>query len=81
MLIFLSFMKIIFSTIFRYSFRDHSAIITENIALRHQIMVLKRTVKRPKLKKHDRIFWVLLLKLWNNWKSALFIVQPETVIK
>jgi len=61
--------------------RDQSTIIAENIALRHQISVLKRTVKRPKIKKHDRIFWVLLSKLWNGWKKSLLIVQPETVIK
>ena len=73
----LSFLKIILSLIFR----DHSVIIAENIALRHQLMVLKRTIKRPKIRKRDRIFWVLLSKIWNSWKKSLFIIKPETVIK
>ena len=73
----LDLLKIIVSVISR----DQSTIIAENIALRHQISVLKRTVKRPKIKEYDRIFWVLLLKLWNGWKKSLLIVQPVTVIK
>ena len=39
------------------------------------------TYKRPKLRPRDRIFWVLLSRLWSNWRSALAIVQPETVIR
>ena len=31
----------------------------ENLALRHQIGVLQRSVKRPKLTSTDRILWVL----------------------
>jgi len=73
----INFIKIILSVIIG----NHSAIITENMALRHQISVLKRTAKKPKIKMHDRLFWILLSKLWNNWNNALFIVKPETVIK
>jgi len=43
--------------------------------------VYRHIVKRPKLRMRDRIFWVLLSRLWPNWRSALAIVQPETVIK
>ena len=53
----------------------------ENLALRQQVAVFKRSVKRPKLQTRDRIFWVWLSRLWPNWQSALAIVQPETVIK
>ena len=42
---------------------------------------VKHSVKRPKLRPRDRVFWVLLSRLWPNWRSALAIVQPETVIK
>ncbi len=30
----------------------------ENLALRQQLIVLKRTQNRPKLKERDRLFWV-----------------------
>jgi putative transposase len=53
----------------------------ENLALRQQVAVFKQSVKRPKLRPRDRVFWVLLSRLWSNWQSALAIVQPETVIK
>jgi hypothetical protein len=54
---------------------------TENFALRHQLNVLKRSVKqRPKLTPADRLLWVVLSRVWGDWRSALAIVQPETVI-
>jgi len=53
----------------------------ENLALRQQVVVYKHTIKRPKLRTRDRIFWVWLSRLWPNWRSALAIVQPETVIR
>ena len=53
----------------------------ENVALRQQLAVCKQSVKRPKLRSRDRVFWVWLSRLWPNWRSALAIVQPDTVIK
>jgi putative transposase len=53
----------------------------ENMALRHQINVLQRSVrKRPKLTSHDRFFRVCLSRIWHNWQSTLIIVKPETVV-
>ena len=57
------------------------SLAAENLALRQQVAVYKHTVKRPKLRTRDRVFWVWLSRLWSNWRSALAIVQPETVIK
>jgi len=51
------------------------------MALRHQIGVLQRSVrKRPKLSSGDRFFWVYLSRIWSGWRSALLIVKPETVV-
>jgi transposase InsO family protein len=53
----------------------------ENLALRQQLAVLRRSApKRLKLIPADRIFWVWLRCLWADWKSALMIVQAETVV-
>jgi putative transposase len=57
-----------------------SRLAIENLALRQQLAVCKHSVTRPKLRPRDRIFWVWLSRLWSNWRSALVIVQPETVI-
>jgi putative transposase len=53
----------------------------EILALRQQLAVLNRSTKRPQLRRRDRFFWVLLSKLWRNWREVLIIVKPETVIK
>jgi putative transposase len=53
----------------------------ENLALRHQLGVLRRSApKRLKLRPADRILWVWLRRVWTDWKSALLIVKPATVI-
>jgi putative transposase len=57
------------------------SLAAEILALRQQVPVYKHTVKRPKLRRRDRIFWVWLSRLWPKWRSALAIVQPQTVVK
>ena len=61
--------------------RTHRALVLENLALRHQLAVLQRTAPRPRLRTSDRLFWVLLSRLWRGWADAVSIVQPETVIR
>ena len=62
-------------------FRSRAALELENMALRHQIGVLKRSArKRPKLTAADRLFWVFLSRVWCDWRSALDIVKPATAI-
>src|SRR5882724_6611116 len=56
-------------------------LVTENLALRHQLLVLHRSTNRPRLRSRDRLFWIALSQLWQNWRSILVIVKPETVIK
>src|SRR6516164_7907570 len=68
-------------TLLRSAFRSRAAVEIENLALRHQVNVLKRSVKhRPKLTPADRLLWLILSRVWSDWRSALAIVQPETVI-
>ena len=54
----------------------------EILALRHQLAVLQRqTPKRPRLGHADRWLWVLLSRVWWNWRSALQLVRPDTVVR
>ena len=65
----------------RCSFRTRATLQLENIALRHQINVLRRSRRgRVRLSAADRLFWTWLRRLWPAWQSALVIVKPETVI-
>src|SRR6516225_588790 len=57
------------------------ALVLENLALRHQLGVLQRTAPRPRLRAPDRVFWVLLARLWHGWAEAVSIVQPEAVLR
>jgi len=61
--------------------RGHRAVALENLALRQQLTVLTRTVKRPALRPRDRLFWILLSKGWREWRTALVVVQPDTVVR
>src|SRR6266550_9565811 len=66
---------------FRLICGGHRAIVLENLALRQQLAVLTRSVKRPRLRSPDRLFWILLAKGWRDWRSALIVVQPDTVVR
>src|SRR5262252_7358419 len=62
-------------------FQSRACLQVENLALRHQINVLRRGARRRlPLKSGDRLLWVWLSRLWTGWRSALVIVKPETVI-
>jgi putative transposase len=58
----------------------HRQLALENLALRQQLTVYRRTVARPRLRRGDRLFWVALSRLWRGWKQALVIVAPDTVL-
>src|SRR6266446_1486706 len=66
----------------RDCFRARAALQAEILALRHQLLVLQRSSRPHKLHLGwaDRVLWVWLSRLWNDWRSALLIVRPETVI-
>ena len=60
---------------------SRAALAAENLAMRQQLAILRRRVKRPKLRRTDRLFWVLLSRAWAGWRSTLTIVEPETVLR
>src|SRR2546428_2384374 len=65
----------------RSSVRTHRELALENLALRQQLAVWKARQPRPRLTEMDRIFWVVLSRLWKNWRSSLQVVRPETVVR
>jgi putative transposase len=62
------------------SFRSRAALQLEILALRHQIGILQRSVKRPKLTTVDRLLWVWLCSFWQDWQSGVFIMKASTVL-
>src|SRR5262245_17426483 len=63
----------------RSAVRAHRELALENLALRQQLAVWKARRPRPQLRATDRIFWVLLSRLWTSWRHSLLVVRPETV--
>jgi len=62
-------------------FKTSTQLRLENVALRQQLIVLRRSAPtRLKLTTADRIFWLGLSQLWVDWRSYLVIVKPETVV-
>jgi putative transposase len=59
----------------------HRQLALENLALRQQLAVYKRTLPRPKLRTMDRLVWVGLARVWTGWRQALVIVSPDTVLR
>jgi hypothetical protein len=63
-------------------FRSKCQLEAENVALRHQIVVLRRQVRgRVRLTNIDRLFLVQLYRWFPSILRVLAIVQPETVIR
>jgi hypothetical protein len=66
---------------FTRCFRSRRDLLLENLALRQQLSALKRRHSRPRPTTSDKLFWVVLRRLWPGWKQALILVQPETVVR
>ncbi len=60
--------------------RGHRELVLENMALRQQLAAFHRTT-RCRLRARDRFFWMALARRWRNWRTALMVVQPDTVIR
>ncbi len=62
-------------------FRERRSLLFENLALRQQLVALKRRHPRPCLGVFDKFFWVIARRVYSSWKQSLLIVTPETVVR
>src|SRR5437773_12291934 len=63
------------------TFQTRAAQQAEIAALRHQIAVLQRSSpRRLSIKQADRLLWILLSRLWPDWRRCVYIVKPGIVI-
>ena len=69
------------AVLFTRLFRSRRDLLLENLALRQQLAALKRKHPQPRLAASDRLFWIMMRRLWSGWKRALIFVQPETVVR
>ena len=73
-------LKLLFVLALR-SYCSRRDLLLENLALRQQLAVLKQRHPQPRFATPDKLFWVILQRLWPGWKQALILVQPETVVR
>jgi hypothetical protein len=62
------------------AFQPRRQLLLENLALRHQLLVLNRTAVKPTFSNPDRLLWIFLRAAWSRWKGALVIIRTQTVI-
>ena len=63
-------------------FRSRAVVELENLALRHQLHILRR--QRPgrlRLFAFDRLVWVVLYRLWPRCLEMMVLLKPATVIQ
>lgn len=61
-------------------FRPRSELLAEN-ALRQQLIVLQRQIKRPAFKPYDKFLMVVMASLIIPWRQALLILKPDTLLR
>ena len=61
---------------------SRAAVELENLALRHQLHVLRRQRPgRPRLFAIDRLLWIWLYRIWPRCLDAMVLVKPATVVQ
>jgi putative transposase len=63
------------------SLRSRRHLLLENLALRQQLAVLARRRPQPRFSAPDKLFWIVLCRLWPGWRKALILVQPDSVVR
>jgi transposase InsO family protein len=61
--------------------RSRSDLLLENAVLRHQIVVLRRRARRPRITRLDRFRLLIAARLLPSWRGNIAIVQPETILR
>jgi len=72
--------RLLFGLFWR-SFYSRRDLLLENLTLRQQLLAWQLRRPKPRLARFDRLFWVVVRRLCPQWKQALVIVTPETVVR
>jgi hypothetical protein len=73
-------LRLLFALFIR-TVRSRRNLLLENLAIRQQLAVLKLKHPRTQFAVPDKLFWVILRRLWPGWRRGLVLVQPETAIR
>lgn len=65
----------------RSVFKSRRQLLLENLALRQQVTMLRKSVKRPRATVADKLFWILFSRYVDGWRTALHGLHPDTVVR
>ena len=63
------------------AFKSRRALALENLALRQQVVMLKRSVKWPRVTVSNRVFWIAFAHWVEDWRNKLYALHPDTVVR
>ena len=62
-------------------FKQRRELAIENLVLRQQLALFNRNHKRLRPRRRDRLFWVWMSRIWEQWRESLIVVKPDTVVR
>ena len=65
----------------RSVFKSRRQLLLENLALRQQVTMLRKSVKRPRATVGDKLFWILFSRYVDGWRTVLHGLHPDTVVR
>lgn len=57
-----------------------SELMAENALLRKQVMMLRRSIRLPRVHHDDRLLLLILARTWRRWQDTLHVVKPDTLL-
>ena len=73
-------LRLLFALLVR-SVRSRRHLLLENLAMRQRLAFLARRRPQSRFSAPDKLFWVVLRRLWTDWRKALILIQPDTVVR
>ena len=58
-------------------FKSQRQLVLENLALRQQVTMLRRSVKRPRATTADKLFWIFFSRYVDSWRQVLHGLHRE----
>jgi hypothetical protein len=60
----------------RSVFKSRRQLLLENLALRQQVTMLRKSVKRPRATVADKLFWILFSRYVDGWRRLISLRFP-----
>ena len=62
-------------------FKSRRRLVLENLALRQQVTMLRQSVRRPRATVADKLFWILISRYVDGWRTVLHGLHPDTIVR